>query len=1343
MAAALASSLADPASAQFNPLGRKRHPPHPTPQPAGKAKPVPSARTPAKGPANEVLIERYFGIALSQPGVDFPLTRLAQLYRERDGNLEALIRRLREAGEKSGPEQWNALVGLAGALKLDGQHERAIATYRQAIQARPADPRALLALSALLNDRGEKSEARDRLAQAVPHLTNAAEREQALRGLLGLSLDVKDFEAAKKYHRELVRLARGSAFVAAELGRELAQRNEFERAEVEFRAAVKSASGDARALGPALRDLGRVLVKRSKRDEARATLHEALRVAGTQPGLRREIYELVAELYRSDNRLRDLVTELEGEHPNDPTEIGLLASLYEETGQIDKALAAYRKVLEKTPGDLDTRLKVVQLLNIQGALGQVVKEYEALVRTAPRNPEYVLQLAEALIQRGERARALAQLKQVEAQARGDEEMLGALVDFYERLGEKERAIEILRRLTEVGSQDPRRLVELGDRYWQQGDKKKAVAIWQRLRTLGADRALALLTLGEAYLDHEMPAEALDALKQASELKPGDTKYLRAYASALERAASSAPGAGGRRQRYEDARRLWEQILERAQADPRLGREARQHIVTLWGLGGSLGPRVGPLSRRFAGSTPDLEAGRLLAEVQVRLRDYPAAERTLRRLVELAPGDVGSLGQLEHVLVLGRRLRGAIEVLGRLVQAEPKRAREYYQRMAQYALELYRDDEAIGYAARAVELSPDDAEGHRKLGELYRRRQATGQAIAEFRQAIAKNDRLFPVYFELGELLLGQGDALEADQLLRRVVRACPDDELVAQAARLSMQINLGRGTLESLEKELLPVALGNPGKPLYRRLLVEIYGAMAFPLVLESRSASSEQAARARTALLRIGERAVKPLLDALGDEQGEQQRIAIELLVHVGNPNAGAALFSYATGSAPIDLRVRAMSAVGALRDPSLLPKLGELLAPGGVPRADELDPVNLVAALGIARMRKPEARPWLALLLRSDAPSLRALGALGLGLLKDPRAQSELAAIGRSAEAGPLPRAASAFALGELGAKSELATLGLLAEHPDSAVRATAIVALARLSAPEARSAIAEALVSSEPELARAAAAAAVVLVTHRSSGPAVLEEMPEGRLDVRALLMGLVPSGHTAEERVRALVELGPELARAAAAAVQSSPEAARTVVDAFSAADQVGFGPLSAKTRDLAPDLRQRAEATVLALRTALVPGLTALASHPTADVRALAVRFLATRREPEAREVVLRALSDPEERVARTALEALAGARSPDAIAAVTRLLGTAKNWSLRLGAARALGDMGADAARYGATRSLATSARDDPFALVREAALVALCRISPEAARPVLGWAMARDPEPRVKETARAELGKL
>src|SRR6202000_235142 len=134
------------------------------------------------------------------------------------------------------------------------------------------------------------------------------------------------------------------------------------------------------------------------------------------------------------------------------------------------------------------------------------------------------------------------------------------------------------------------------------------------------------------------------------------------------------------------------------------------------------------------------------------------------------GDIESMAYLERVLVLEHKLRPAISVLERLAESDPKRAREYYQRMASSAAELYQDDEAVRYAARAVELSPDDAEGHKKLGEMYRKRQDVAKSISEFRQAISKNERLFPVYLELAALLLGQGEADDADMLLRRVIR---------------------------------------------------------------------------------------------------------------------------------------------------------------------------------------------------------------------------------------------------------------------------------------------------------------------------------------------------------------------------------------------------------------------------------------------------------------------------------------------------------------------------------------------------------------------------------------------
>src|SRR5262249_47718701 len=155
----------------------------------------------------------------------------------------------------------------------------------------------------------------------------------------------KDFEGAKHYHEALVKAAGGSLFVRAELGRELLSRGSYDRAEAEFRDVVKAASGDNRALAPALRDLGQALAKQKKMDEALATLKRALAVAGSAAGVRQEILLIMTDAFRAENKLPELIALLEAEKASDFQRLATIGALYEETGDVDKAIATYKKAL--------------------------------------------------------------------------------------------------------------------------------------------------------------------------------------------------------------------------------------------------------------------------------------------------------------------------------------------------------------------------------------------------------------------------------------------------------------------------------------------------------------------------------------------------------------------------------------------------------------------------------------------------------------------------------------------------------------------------------------------------------------------------------------------------------------------------------------------------------------------------------------------------------------------------------------------------------------------------------------------------------------------------------------
>jgi tetratricopeptide (TPR) repeat protein/HEAT repeat protein len=1310
----------------FDPHGR-RHKPPPRPVTHGHATGPATAAAPiAEAPASAALIERYARIVLSQPGAAFPLQRLAQLYREKDGSLKGLLADFEQRAARPG-DAYPATVALAGIYKLDGRSDDAIATYEKAIALRPSDASALLALARLLQDRGDAS-ARTRYESALALQTLPADREQTLRTLMTLALDAKDWDTAKVWHSQLVKLQPTSLFVRGELARELFARAEFERAEGEFASLVTASRGDNRALAPALKDLGKTLAKEHKNEEALATLKRALAVAGAEAGVRGEVYEAITEIYRADQNLPEWVRALEAEHPGDFPRLALLASLYEETGDATRALATYRRALGVNPRQIDLRLKMIRLLESQGELDAAIGEYDGLIRAAPNNPQFVFDECEALLQRGDRARALKLLSALEARADGDEDVLSRVADFYQRIGEGDRSVKVLTRLAQIGASDPTHLVDLGDRYYQDGKTALALQTWKRILVVVQPRAKALSVLGDVYLDHDMTADALIALREAVQLDKDNASLKKQLAVALERARS-----------YREATALWTELSLRAKksGDKLLAREARSQLVTLWGLDRKLETMVPQLSAEFGATPPDVDAGRTLAEVQLHLHRMADAETTLHRVIELAPGDAESYLGLERVLVQENKLDQAIATLEKLVAVEPKRARELYQRMATYALQIYKDDDAIRYAERAVELNPDDAEGHRRLAEMYRSRQDTERAIGEFRAAIQKNERLYAVYGELAELLLSRGEDDEADRLYRRVIRGAPDEELVVRAARLSMQINLGKGTLESLEQELLPLAIGNPQRPTFRRVLVEIYGNLTFGLVQRMRRKRDDSA---RAELARIGARAVKPLLDALADADASQQRIAIDVLGSVENKNAGPALFAFATGSAETALRVRAMIACGMLRDPALLPRYRALLDREEDPPSDN---VAVAALWGVSRIEDKRAIPLLRTIVKHGTPEMRALAVLGLGALRDRASASEIAKLAKESGAGSAARAAAAYVLGEIGGEEDRATLLSLAEGTEPLARQMALIALARLPRAtdkvEERAttdALADALFEGgDPEsprdqaaaegVRRAGASALMMLASGMKDGSVADPFRPQDdSVDVDGVLRGLVPSKFSPEVRAAALLRFEEPIARAARSALQTSVDRARTVVDAMAEGDGafepfVGPADGDAPAHDAAKRLSQELE-----------PSLEVFANRPGVIVQ------LARSANPSAIAAVVRALSDSNEVVQRTALSAIGSQADRAAVAAVGRILDAHESWAMRVLAAQAMGRLGSAGARATAETSLREAATHDAYALVREAALIALASFDADAARPLAQAMSKTDAEPRVREAA-------
>jgi tetratricopeptide (TPR) repeat protein len=1250
------------------------------------------------------MIARYRRVLEGDPAAAFARQRLFELARERDGGLDGLV-----AAIAAEPPSYATRMLLAALAVAQGRPADARGLYQEAGRLRPEAPQPLAALAALARSEGDAQGALTFYREAISRARSDADRQEWVRELAALAMDAGDFEGARADYATLVPRRGSSVYLETEYARALTARGEHARAATELERVRARMRGDVRALGPLFRDLGRA--HRDAGDSARAItiVEEGLRVV-REGGLCRELYELLVDVHRRAGRLPELVERLR--RASDGVALDVRASVEDELGNDAEALAAYRRIVAANPRDVDTRVRVVQLLARSGRLDEVADEYRALLRAVPGEPRFVVELAQLLVQQGRREEALRLAAETSRRHPREPRVHRALAELYTRWREGGLAAAEVALLARLEPDDPTHLVALGTQQLEAGDVEGARATWRRILAVEGDPVRAHATLAGLYADHDALVEAAVEYDEALRRDPMHLESLRGLAAVRERLGDSVRAAES-----------WERVLavatERAER-----REARQRLVAAWGRARELPRRLLALERAFRAEPPDLDAGRTLAEAWMRASPPRTtdAERVLEQLVMLAPGDVESLLALERLRSSRGDLAGALVVLAKLVEADERRASAYLQRMAEHALALYRDEEAIGYARRAAERNPDDAAGHRRLGDLYRARQDVERAVVAYRRALELDARLFPTYFDLAELYLAAGRPADADALYRRVVRASPDDELVVRAARASMQIHLGAGTLEVLEQELLPLTLANPQRPVLRRLVVELYQVLVPPLAQAAQRAGATGEA-ARSSLARVGTRALKPLLEALADPDPAQKTAAVALLGAVGNPNAAGPLLALAESDAEPGLRARAVVAFGGIvgRSPAHAVRLAAL-AGGSEARLRD------VATWALARTATRADVTLLRTLAGHGDPAVRAFAALGFGVANAMESRDLLEAL-LARDASLDVKAAAGWSLGRLGRAESIPRLVSALDTGSGIVALGAAVALGQIPDVRSRAALARALWSSDATM-RAIAAAALA----GAEVPAILPA-PSPPRSLRAYLSQLVQSADPHSARPAALGPLVEVLADAARGALAGPLEQVRGALEALSSgpAGALGAGALTA-TLDAWPEpARTEARAALADLAGRLLPELRRLARHADTGVRALAVLALSRVDADDAREALVEALADPAESVQRVALANIAPATGVASLDAVIRLARTAETWSLRASAARTLGRFVEVERACGA---LSDALRDDDYAFVREAAAVALVDARCVAAEQVSCAAAAGDPEPRVRGAA-------
>lgn len=1005
------------------------------------------------------LAETYRKMLAEDPYQEYALRRLLEVSYS-VGGLQGLLK-LYGDEVKAEPKRasgWAVLGHLAMAADAD---EDALNAYQTAAGLAPKAPEPWLAIAKLhLRARDAKAtvEAFDR---AVALAQGKARRQEVLREAMQAALELKALDQADAYVAALVATEPNNAYLRMDYAAALTQAGQPERALAAWLQSAQAAGHDLKLLVIIWRHVAELQEQLGALDGAEATWRGALAKIPAGHWAREAYLEGLVGLYRRKDALRALVAELEPEGRRDAGVRVVVARLLEEVGEDGLALDLFRKVVDARPSDLGSRERIIAILERIGTADEVVEAWRALVRASGGEPRYELRLVEILFQRGRTKEAFAALAAMGRRYARDPGVHQSVIDLTMRYGDATARKGIEREYRALIALEPREqghVVSLGEFYWTAGDRAQALSTWRRLLEMGKDEGEGHLLLAEVYADHALGQEAGAQFEAAVRASPLDIRAAKTYAAWLDK-----------RERQVDALAQWLRVQELAAGgSDGAGRrpadldEARRHVIGLWEQAGRLASETQRLEARFAQVPPDLEAGRILGHAYLRQRRLDDAARVLERIVRAVPDDAEALAGLEEVYTRQSRLPEAIEALEALARQDPRNAHEFFHRAADLALSLGDDARALELARRAVAGNPADPSAHARVGELYQRMGRLSEAAEALRQSLILDPRGDAIRLRLAGLYSDLGQPLREEQVLVDVVRASNDPAESLRAGRRLLRVAGRNGRLAEVEVALRPLLQGQGARyEIILTLLVDLYASLASDLAWSAGSAADRQEASRR-----LGDRALEPLLAALGGQDVALRARALGV-VRQTRPRGAVPVLTRLASEPDAMTSFQAAVALGQIATSSARDALGRMLERPGQGGAD-------VASWALGLTQAPETSQWLIPALASAQPRSRVLSAIALGLTGGPGATQAL--IPLSGHSHPGVRAAAVWSLAHIAEPAAVPALTRGLRSDEEALARSAAWGLGRVGTPEAQASLARALW--DPEVRAATTAGAALL-------------------------------------------------------------------------------------------------------------------------------------------------------------------------------------------------------------------------------------------------------------------------
>ena len=228
----------------------------------------------------------------------------------------------------------------------------------------------------------------------------------------------------------------------------------------------------------------------------------------------------------------DLALRTQAAHKADALARFVEGMAFEENGEMERALEAYRKVLNVDPGQSELASRVAGLLIQQDDFPQAIDVLKDAIKANPNNAEPYQQLAFIYTRYLKRTdQAIDYANRAIALKPGDAEGYQRLVEIELAAGQERKALEALDRALKVHTTDPSFWIRLGKLYVailfksdsqpKPEELKKTNEVFKRAAENSGDDPGILKDVADYYAASQQLKEAIPLYLRVLELQPDD------------------------------------------------------------------------------------------------------------------------------------------------------------------------------------------------------------------------------------------------------------------------------------------------------------------------------------------------------------------------------------------------------------------------------------------------------------------------------------------------------------------------------------------------------------------------------------------------------------------------------------------------------------------------------------------------------------------------------------------------------------------------------------------------------------------------------------------------------